>query len=116
MTSKDVMYDELVMVQNFPCGDSSKTEQQNQNTQVELKISLEDKSQASDLSSLELTDIDTLPTFPPSQITIQYSITRDRPLIEIRPPQKYRKANFVPYALNVANKIDFTEEPTTYTF
>ncbi|XP_027171701.1 uncharacterized protein LOC113771304 [Coffea eugenioides] len=42
----------------------------------------------------------------------KYSIARDRPRRDIRPPQRY--ANLVAYALSVVEETDIVGEPTTY--
>ena len=42
----------------------------------------------------------------------QYSIAKDRPRRDIRPPQRY--ANLVAYALSVAEEISKVDEPTTF--
>ncbi|KAG6469553.1 hypothetical protein ZIOFF_070482 [Zingiber officinale] len=46
-----------------------------------------------------------------SQASPHYSITKDRHRRDIRLPQRYAEADLVAYALNVAEKIDFNEEP-----
>ena len=49
-----------------------------------------------------------------SQASPQYSIAKDRPRRDIRPPQRYGEADLVAYVLNVAEEIDSNEEPTSY--
>ncbi|PHT74695.1 putative ATP-dependent RNA helicase DHX37 [Capsicum annuum] len=44
----------------------------------------------------------------------QHSITKDRPRRDIRPPQKYVEADLVAYALNVAEGIYSSEDPSSY--
>ena len=50
-----------------------------------------------------------LPLVPP-----HYSIAKDRPRKDIKPPKRYVEANLVVYALNVVKCIDSSEEPSTY--
>ncbi|RVW27547.1 hypothetical protein CK203_097505 [Vitis vinifera] len=47
-----------------------------------------------------------LPLVPP-----HYSIAKDRPRKDIKPPKRYVEANLVVYALNVVKCIDSSEEP-----
>ena len=44
----------------------------------------------------------------------QYSISKDKEMRTIKPPQKYGKADLVAYALSVADNIESSEEPSTY--
>ena len=44
----------------------------------------------------------------------QYSISRDKEMRTIKPPQKYGEANLVAYALSVADNIEVSEKPSTY--
>ena len=44
----------------------------------------------------------------------QYSISRDREIRTIKPPQKKGEAGPVAYALSVADNIESSEEPSTY--
>lgn len=54
-------------------------------------------------------------TLPPPPLLSQYSIAKDRPRSMIRPLQKYGKANLVACTLNVAENIDSSKEPASYT-
>ncbi|CAI9763232.1 unnamed protein product [Fraxinus pennsylvanica] len=87
-------------------------------THVELEIGSDEQSEIAeqsiiDQSSSELTDSNILPTFPTPPIP-RYSIAKDRPFRQIRPPQKYGEADLVAYALSVAEDIDSTNEPAIY--
>ena len=42
------------------------------------------------------------------------SIAKDRPIRDIKPPQRYAKASLVAYALNMAEGIDSNVKPSTY--
>ena len=44
----------------------------------------------------------------------QYSIAKDRPRRDIKPSQRYAKADLVAYALNVVEDIDSNAEPAIY--
>ena len=44
----------------------------------------------------------------------QYSITKDREMRTIKPPQKYGEADLVAYALSVADNIHSSEDSSTY--
>ena len=42
------------------------------------------------------------------------SIAKERPIRDIKPPQRYAKAYLVAYALNMAECIDYNVKPSTY--
>lgn len=114
--SRDVVFDELTVAHGLPHGDSSKAEEYNHSTKMELKISSGKQLQASEQStsvqsSLELANGN---TFPNLITQLQYSITKDRHHKQIKPLQKYGETDLVTYALSVANSIDCTKEPVTY--
>ncbi|PHT39087.1 hypothetical protein CQW23_22660 [Capsicum baccatum] len=48
------------------------------------------------------------------KVMLQYSITKHRPRRDIRPPQKYVKADLIAYALNVVEGIDSGEKPSSW--
>ena len=50
----------------------------------------------------------------PPRAPSQYSIVKDGPKRDIKPPQRYDEADLVAYALNVAKDIDSSVEPSTY--
>ncbi|KAG8496956.1 hypothetical protein CXB51_008162 [Gossypium anomalum] len=88
---RDVVFDETAMLPNLSLKDSSNKENQNQ---VEHQINIESTPQAS-------TKIENRVTSLP-----QYSITKNRPKREIKPPKKNAEADLVAYTLNVAENID----------
>ncbi|KAF3667077.1 hypothetical protein FXO38_08785 [Capsicum annuum] len=54
----------------------------------------------------------TISSSPP--VAPQYSIAKNRPIRDIRPPQKHAEADLVAYALNVAEGIDSNKDPSYY--
>ena len=74
---------------------------------MELEIGLESTPVSTSQS------VSSTPQSPPLA-SPQYSIAKDRPRRDIRPPQRYAEADLVAYALNVAEGIDSSEEPSTY--
>ncbi|KAG8498113.1 hypothetical protein CXB51_007338 [Gossypium anomalum] len=97
--SRDVIFDETVMLPNLSLKDSSNKENQKQ---VEHQINTESTSQAS-------TKIENRVTSSP-----QYSIAKNITRREIKPLKKYTEADLVAYALNVAEDIDANQEPSNY--
>ncbi|KAG8491868.1 hypothetical protein CXB51_015214 [Gossypium anomalum] len=97
--SRDVVFDETVMIPNLSLKDSSNKENQKQ---VEHQINTESTPQA-------ITKIENRVTSSP-----QYSIAKNRTRREIKPPKKYAEADLVAYALNVAEDIDANQEPSNY--
>ena len=47
-------------------------------------------------------------------MTLQYSIAKDWTKMDIRPPQKYAEDYLVAYPLNVAEGIDSSKDPSSY--
>ena len=91
IVSRDVIFDETVMLHDLPSKDSSDKIQQKSSAQVEFEILgpiLESISQ----SSLEMqgNTVSSLPPMPP-----QYFIAKDRPRRDVRPPQRYGEADLV---------------------
>ena len=79
--------------------------------QVELEIGSSDSFQSN--SSTQRIPVDgpeSTDEYNPEEE--QYSIAKDRPRRDIRPPQRY--ANLVAYALSVAEETSEVGEPTTY--
>ncbi|KAG8503721.1 hypothetical protein CXB51_001724 [Gossypium anomalum] len=97
--SRDVVFDETVMLPNLSLKDSSNKENQKQ---VEHQINTESTPQAS-------TKIKNRFTSSP-----QYSIAKNRTRREIKPPKKFAEADLVAYALNVVEDIDANRELSNY--
>ncbi|KAF3665063.1 Beta-glucosidase 13 [Capsicum annuum] len=110
--SRDVVFDETAMPRTpfkssaSPLDDLSDMNQQRPRTYVELKIGAESTPMPTSLSSPEIQN-DTISSSPLA--APQYSIAKDRPRRDIRPPQKYAEADLVVYALSVAEDINFTD-------
>jgi hypothetical protein len=79
--------------------------------QVELECETSEGEKNSDqLVEEEVHDSDTENGAEQQQ---PYSIAKDRPRREIRPPQKYAYADMVAYALSIAETVEY-EEPSSY--
>ena len=76
---------------------SSNKSKQKAGMQVEFDIDSGSTSQLTSHSRPEL-ESGSVPLSPPHQ---QYSIARDRPRREVKPPQRYAEADLVAYVLNV---------------
>ncbi|URE00942.1 Nodulation protein [Musa troglodytarum] len=107
--SRDVIFDELSMLSSKE--ESTNCTNDSTQKQVELEIGSSDSFQSNSstqrmpVDGPESTDKDD----PEEE---RYSIAKDRPRRDIRPPQRY--ANLVAYALSVAEEIGGVGEPTTY--
>ncbi|KAG8499580.1 hypothetical protein CXB51_006211 [Gossypium anomalum] len=101
--SRDIVFDETVMLPNLSLKDSSNKENQKQ---VEHQINSESTTEPTLQAS---TKIHNRVISSP-----QYSIAKNRTRREIKPPKKYAEANLVAYALNVAKDIDANQEPSNY--
>ncbi|KAG8485167.1 hypothetical protein CXB51_021347 [Gossypium anomalum] len=91
MISRDVVFDETVMLPNLSLKDSSNKENQKQ---VEHQINTESTPQAS--------------------TKIENRVASSPTRREIKPPKKYAEADLVAYALNMAEDIDANQEPSNY--
>lgn len=47
---------------------------------------------------------------PPPPVMPSYSIAKDRPIRNIRPPHKYKEPNLVAYALSVVEDVESSKE------
>ena len=107
--SRDVTFDELSMLSSKE--ESTSCTNDSAQKQVELDIGSSDSFQSN--SSTQKTPVDgpesTNKDDPKEE---QYSIAKDRPRRDIRPPQRY--ANLVAYALSVAEETSEVGEPTSY--
>ncbi|MCQ7691360.1 DDE-type integrase/transposase/recombinase, partial [Salmonella enterica] len=107
--SRDVTFDELSMLSSKE--ESTSCTNDSAQKQVELEIGSSDSfksnssTQRMPVDGPESTDEDD----PEEE---QYSIAKDRPRRNIRPPQRY--ANLVAYALSVAEETSEVGEPTSY--
>ena len=107
--SRDVTFDELSMLSSKE--ESTSCTNDSAQKQVELEIGSSDSfksnssTQRMPVGGPESTDADD----PEEE---QYSIAKDRPRRDIRPPQRY--ANLVAYALSVAEETSEVGEPTSY--
>ncbi|KAG8474542.1 hypothetical protein CXB51_031315 [Gossypium anomalum] len=97
--SRDVVFDETVMLPNLSLKDSSNKENQKQ---VEHQINTELTPQASTKIKNRVAS------------STQYSIAKNRTRREIKPPKKYVEANLIAYVLNVAEDIDANRELSNY--
>ena len=93
--------------------DSCDKEQQKPSTQEEFKIGLGFIPESTFQSSLEMKSGGAAAPLPPLAPP-QYSIAKDKPRRDIKPPQRYVEADLVAYALNVAEGIDSNTEPSTH--
>ena len=109
IVSRDVIFDEVSMLSDLSSNLSPDEVKQKSSMQVEVEI---DSGSKSETSSQPLSQTQDSPVSMPSQP--QYSIARDRPRREVRPPQRFAEADLVAYALNVAEDVDFNQEPSTY--
>ena len=107
--SRDVTFDELSMLSSKE--DSTSCTNDSAQKQVELEIGSSDSFKSN--SSTQRMPVDgpesTDAVAPEEE---QYSIAKDRPWRNIRPPQRY--ANLVAYALSVAEETSEVGEPTSY--
>ena len=94
--SRNVVFDETALLQNFPTNTLSEKSDQRSNMQVEVEIDTESEIQS-----------DIVPSSPPPPP--QHFITKDKPNRVIRPPQRYAETDLVAYALSVADEIDSNE-------
>ncbi|KAG8503716.1 hypothetical protein CXB51_001714 [Gossypium anomalum] len=97
--SRDVVFDETVMLPNLSLKDSFNKENQKQ---VEHQINTESTPQANTKIENRVTS------------SVQYSIAKNRTRKEIKPPKKSAEADLDAYALNVAEDIDANQEPSNY--
>ncbi|KAF3622230.1 hypothetical protein FXO37_32427 [Capsicum annuum] len=115
--SRDVVLDETVMLpalsesSALPLDDLSDMNQQKSFTHVELQIGVESIPVPISQSSPKIQS-GTIYSSP--LVMPQYSITKDSLRRDIRPPQKYAEVDLVAYVLNVAEGIDSSEEPSSY--
>ena len=103
--SRDVVFDETSMLRDPPYRHAFEVEKQNSGTHVEFEIGSRSTPEPTFESNSDSVDVASS-----SQASPQYSIAKDRPRRDIRPPQRYREADLVAYALNVAEEIDSNEE------
>ena len=96
MVSKNVIFYETVMLHDLSSKDTCDNEQQKSSTQVEFEIGLGYIPESTSHSSSKMKSGDVAPSRP------QYSIVKERPRRDIKPPQRYVEANLVAYTLNVA--------------
>ena len=111
IVSRDVIFDETAMLHKLPSSDCCDKTQERSVAQVEFEIGSESTPVPTFQSSSEIQN-DAVSSSPP--VIPQYSIARDRPRRDVRPPQRYGEAELVAYALNVAEGIDSSEEPSSY--
>ncbi|KAG8497012.1 hypothetical protein CXB51_008232 [Gossypium anomalum] len=101
--SRDVVFDETAMLPNLSIKDSSNKENQKQvEHQFNTKPTKESTPQANTKNENRVAS------------SPQYSTTKNRTKREIKPPNKYVKADLVAYTLNVAKDIDVNQEPSNY--
>ena len=101
------------MLHDSSSRDSCDKVQQKSSTQVEFEIGLGSIPESTSQSSLEMKS-GTIVALSPPPTPPHYSIAKDRPKRDIKPPQRYAKADLIAYALNVTEGIDYSAEPFTY--
>ena len=93
--SRDVIFDETAMLHDLSSTITSDKTQQEPSVQVEVDINADSTPK---------------PTSQPVTTSQQpqYSIAKDRPRREVRPPQRYAEADLVAYALNAVDMLTKT--------
>ena len=89
------------MIQVFTPKDSSVETVQRADKQVEFETNLVPNS---DEQKVPIASV----------LVQQYSISKDKEMRTIKPPQEYGEADLVAYALIVVDNIESSEEPSTY--
>lgn len=113
--SRDVIFDEAIMLRGFPTNDSCDTTQQKSGMHMELQISELASTSSSKSCSDEQDNIDTSNQLQLlAQPTTQYTIARNIDRRTTKKPQRFTEADLVAYAVSVAEDIDLIGEPSNY--
>ena len=110
--SRDVIFYETTMLHDSSSRDSYDKEQHKSRTKVEFEIGSGSIPKSTSQFSLEMKSDVAAPS--PPLAPPQYSIVKDGPIRDIKPPQRYDEADLVAYALNVAKDIDSSVKPSSY--
>ena len=109
--SKDVIFYEIAMLRGLSTKETNPRHHQSSDIQVEFEI---DKSLTSESSSSSQIMSSSKSSLEASVGPSYYCIAKDKPRRIIKPPQRYAETSLVPYALNVVEDIDYSEEPSNY--